>query len=340
MRATIVGASGYAGGELLRILLGHPRVTLHQVTSERLDGRSVGFAHPNLRGLTDLRFSSIAGLTSCDVLFVALPHGESMRRMSDLLSLAPLVIDLTADFRLRDTRLYEDYYARPHSAPQLLESFITGCPELNRAEIARANRIAVPGCMANAAILALAPLASAGLLAGSVHVDARTGSSGSGRRSGETNGHAERSGALRVFAVTRHRHEAEIRQVTRVAVNMSATGVQAVRGVQVLARAPLSRVVDQRELRGLYRGAFAHVPFVRIVAQRRGTFRYPDPKILLGSNFCDIGFEVTEDQRSVVVISALDNLVKGAGGNAVQCLNIRAGWPQQAGLDFPGLHPV
>jgi N-acetyl-gamma-glutamyl-phosphate/LysW-gamma-L-alpha-aminoadipyl-6-phosphate reductase len=340
MKASVVGASGYVGGDLLRILLGHPHVELQEVTSDRHQGSPVGLVHPNLRGVTDLRFSSADELNPCDVLFIALPHGESMRRMRALLALAPLVIDLTADFRIRDADLYAEYHREPHAAPELVDSFVTGCPELNAAAIPGADRIAVPGCMANAAMLALAPVASAGLLAGLVHVDARTGSSGSGRRASERNGHAERSGAMRVFAVARHRHEAEIRQLTGLHVQMSATGVEAVRGVQVLARAPLTEAVDHRDLRALYRQAYGDAPFVRLVAQRRGTFRYPDPKVLLGSNFCDVGFEVTADGRAVVLISALDNLVKGAGGNAVQCLNVRAGWAEDAGLRFPGLHPV
>ena len=340
MKASVVGASGYVGGELLRILIGHPQVALHAATSERHRGTAVGLAHPNLRGLTDLRFSSVAELIPCEVLFLALPHGESMKLLPDLLELAPLVIDLSADFRIRDAKLHAEYYGHVSEHPQLADTFVTGCPELNAPAIAAADRIAVPGCMANAAILALAPVAAAGLLAGLVHVDGRTGSSGSGRRGGESNGHAERSGAMRVFAAGRHRHEAEIRQLTGLDVQMSATGVEAVRGVQVLARAPLASAVDHRELRTLYRAAYADAPFVRIVAQRRGTFRYPDPKVLLGSNFCDVGFDVTPDGRAVVLISALDNLVKGASGNAVQCLNLRAGWPQAAGLGFPGLHPV
>jgi len=341
--AAVVGASGYIGGELLRILLGHPRVEVAAATSDRFGGRRIDGRHPNLRGLTDLAFLPVDRLGSYDVLFLAAPHRETMHRMPDFLRRAGCVIDLSADFRLRDPDAYAKYYGVPHAAPALLETFRHGLPELWREELRTADRISVPGCMAAAAILALTPVAECGLAEGMVTVDARTGSSGSGATSGTAAGaaglHAERSGALRVFAPTGHRHEAEITQATGLAVRMAATGVEAVRGVQVVCRFDLADGVDEQAVRTAFRKRYAAEPFVRIVAQRRGIYRYPEPKILSGSNYCDVGFAVDEETGQATVIGALDNLVKGGAGNAVQCLNVRFGWPERTGLEFPGLHP-
>ncbi|MFI6515522.1 N-acetyl-gamma-glutamyl-phosphate reductase [Spirillospora sp. NPDC050679] len=339
VRAGVVGASGYIGGELLRLLLGHPRVEVAAATSARLAGRRVDTAHPNLRGVTDLAFASPEPLEPVDVLFLAAPHTQTMARMPEFLGLAEQVVDLSADFRLRDPAVFARYYGEPHTAPGLLDGFACGLPELYRKELAEADRISVPGCMATAAILALAPVAAAGLIGPDVVVDARTGSSGSGATAGPANTHAERSGALRVFAPAGHRHEAEIAQATGLAVRMTATGVEAVRGVQVLCHVRLAEGAGERDLWRAYRERYAGEPFVRLVARRRGPHRLPDPKILAGSNFCDVGFAV-DGRGGATLVAALDNLVKGGAGGAVQAFNVRRGWPERTGLGFPGLHPV
>lgn len=340
MRVAVVGGSGYIGGELVRLLLGHPRARIAAVTSARLSGRRVDEAHPNLRGLTGLTFTDpekLGDVGDLDVLLLAGPHRQTMSIMPDLLGKAEQVIDLSGDFRLRDPAVYQRYYRVAHTAPELLPSFVTGLPELHREQIRRADRIAVPGCMATAAILALAPLT--GLLRGPVLVDARCGSSGAGAAASPANLHSERSGALRVFAPVSHRHEAEIAQATGLEVHMSATGVEAVRGVQVVCRARLAEGVREPAIRAAYRCAYRDEPFVRVVAHHRGAYRYPEPKILLGSNFCDVGFALDPPTGQATVIAALDNLVKGGAGNAMQCMNIRLGWPERLGLEFPGLHP-
>jgi N-acetyl-gamma-glutamyl-phosphate/LysW-gamma-L-alpha-aminoadipyl-6-phosphate reductase len=274
-----------------------------------------------------------------DVLFLATGHRETMRLLPPLLSRAETVIDLSGDFRLADLDTYADYYRVPHAAPALLDTFVRGLPETHRKQLAEANRISVPGCLAAAGIIALLPAADAGLVEGEVWVDARVGSSGSGARPDAGKVHAERSGAMRVFAPTRHRHEAEIAQATGLPVRMSATGVEAVRGVQVLCRARLADGVDERVVRRTYRKRYREEPFVRVVAERTGLHRLPEPKILSGSNYCDVGFAVDAEGGTATFIAALDNLVKGGAGNAVQCMNIRFGLPERCGLEFSGLHP-
>lgn len=343
LRVAVAGGSGYIGGELLRLLIGHPHVEVTLATSDSLAGRRVDGPHPNLRGHTDLTFVPHGALgersDAYDVLFLALPHKRTMGAMAEYLELATTVIDLSGDFRLRDTAVYADYYETPHTAPGLVGTFTTGLPEWHRDALRTSDRISVPGCMATAGILAVRPPAEAGLLVGEVAVDARTGSSGSGLSAGPANLHAERSGAMRLFAPTRHRHEAEIAQAAGLPVRMTATGVEAVRGVQVLCDVRLADGVREADLRGSYRKAYGGEPFVRLVAYKRGAYRFPEPKILSGSNYCDVGFAVDRDGTRAVLAGALDNLVKGGAGNAVQCLNVRYGWPDTTGLEFFGLHP-
>jgi LysW-gamma-L-alpha-aminoadipyl-6-phosphate/LysW-L-glutamyl-5-phosphate reductase len=340
LRVAIVGGSGYIGGELLRLLLGHPHVQVVAATSNRLAGRRVDGEHPNLRGLTDLTFVPPESIDVVDVLFLATGHKATMGGVLHWLGLAKQVIDLSADFRLGDAAQYERHYGLAHEAPDLLSTFVYGLPELHREQLRAADRVAAPGCMATAAILALHPLAARGLVAGGATVDARTGSSGSGATAGPGNLHAERSGAMRVFAPTHHRHQAEIEQETGVPVRMSASGVEAVRGVQVLCRVPLTPGTDEATVRAAFRDAYAGEPFVRIVAHRRGTYRLPEPKLLSGTNYCDVGFAVDAEAGTAVLIAALDNLVKGGAGNAVQSMNIRYGWNERAGLEFAGMHPI
>ncbi|MGC5033773.1 N-acetyl-gamma-glutamyl-phosphate reductase [Micromonospora sp. DT229] len=339
-RVSVVGGAGYIGGELLRLLTCHPGVTVAAATSTRLAGRRVDGPHPNLRGSTELTFVHPDDLQRSDVLFLATPHTETMDTMDRYRGLADVVIDLSGDFRLRDPDVYRAYYGVAHRAPGLLGSFVPGLPELHREALRTADLISVPGCMATAAILALHPLAAAGLVPGEVLVDGRTGSSGSGASAGPENVHAERSGAMRVFAPLRHRHEAEVTQATGLPARMSATGVPAVRGVQVLCHAALSEGVDASAVRAAYRAAYDTEPFVRVVAANRGAHRLPDPKILAGSNFCDVGYAVDAAEGRVLAVGALDNLVKGGAGGAVQSMNVRLDWPERLGLEFTGLHPI
>ena len=318
IRAGVAGAAGYLGGELLRLLTGHPEVTVH----------------PNLRSVTDLSFCGLDELTDLDVVFLATPPTVAMGLLPALD--APHVIDLSADFRLRDTAAYRRYYGTEHTAPGRLDDFVTGCPALFRDQLRAAQLISVPGCMATAAVLALAPLT--GLIAPAVQVTALTGSSGAGSAAGPRDSHAERSRAMRVYAPLRHRHEAEVAQLTGFDTRMTVTAVEAVRGAQVMCHATAAGATDERALRRAYRARYSEEPFVRIVAHKQGPYRLPAPKILSGSNFCDIGFAAEGDR--VTVIAAVDNLMKGGSGNAVQCLNIAMGWPERLGLEFAGLNPA
>jgi len=340
MKAAVIGGSGYVGGELLRLLLQHPLVEVAQVTSNSLAGRPVHAAHPNLRGQTGLQFVREEEAGACDALFLCLPHGVAMRTIERWTALAPLVIDLSADFRLRNPADYETYYQAPHPAPEWLARFTYGAPEVHREALRTARYIAVPGCIANTALLALYPLGRAGWLRGDVLVDGRVGSSAAGKEASPSTHHPERSGAVRVFKATDHRHTAEIRQVCQAAVHMTATAIEAVRGVQVVSQVMLPEPATEKEVWGVYRRCYGEEPFLRLVKQRAGVYRLPEPKILSGTNFCDIGFELAADGRRLVVISALDNLVKGGAGNAVQCLNIASGWDEKEGLRFSGLHPI
>ncbi|HEX6291223.1 MAG TPA: N-acetyl-gamma-glutamyl-phosphate reductase [Herpetosiphonaceae bacterium] len=340
MNVSVIGGSGYIGGELVRLLLQHPRLKLAQVTSTRFAGRPLHAAHPNLRGQTSLTFVRDEEVTGADVIFLALPHGVAMQTIGRWAELAPTIIDLSADFRLRNPADYNTYYHEQHPAPEWLARFVYGAPEVNRAQIREARYIAVPGCIANSALLALYPLSREGLLHGDVFVDGRMGSSGAGNEPSLSSHHPERSGAIRVFKAADHRHTAEIRQVCQASVHMTATAIEAVRGVQAVCQVMLPEPIGEKEVWSIYRRHYGDEPFIRLVKQRSGVYRLPDPKILSGTNFCDIGFELSADGRRLILIAALDNLVKGGAGNAIQCLNILSGWDEQESLRFPGLHPI
>jgi N-acetyl-gamma-glutamyl-phosphate/LysW-gamma-L-alpha-aminoadipyl-6-phosphate reductase len=344
---SIIGGSGYVGGELARLLVDHPGATLKQITSERNAGKFVRALHPNLRKKTDLKFTSADQLQPCDVLFVALPHGVAMGRMADLRRKASVVIDLSADFRLRNPADYPKWYGKEHTAPDLLGEFVYGIPELHRDEIRVSTAISSAGCMATTAILGLYPLYRAGVVdtCQPVVIEAKTGSSGSGGEPSLGSHHPERSGAMRSFMPTGHRHSAEVIQELTVdgvapPVAFSATAIEAVRGILATSHVFLREPLPEKEIWTIYRAAYKDEPFMRLVKEASGIHRYPDPKIIAGANWCDVGFERDPDSNRLVVMAALDNLMKGAAGQAVQAFNLRCGQPETAGLEFTGLHPI
>ena len=344
LNVSIVGGSGYVGGELLRLLLFHPHVAIRQITSASQVGKFVHNAHPNLRGLTDLQFSHPDTLEACDLLFLAQPHGYSAKNIEQFAGLAEHIIDTSADFRLRHADTYRHWYGEAHPAPDWLGKFVYGLPERYRAELAGARYASGVGCNATVTNLALAPLAEAGLLAGGrVVADIKVGSSEGGARPTEGSHHPERSGAVRSFKPTGHRHQAEVRQTlgTDFELYMSVTSIELIRGALVTAHCLLNEKLTEKDVWKIYRRAYKTEPFIRLVKQKTGIFRYPEPKLLAGTNFCDVGFEVEAgDARRVVIIAAIDNLMKGAAGSALQAMNVMLGWPETTGLEFPGLHPI
>ena len=342
---SIIGASGYGGGELLRLLLGHPNVDLKQVTSRSHLGEYVYQVHPNLRKQTQLKFSDPAALESVDVLFLAQPHGQAQHHIEEYAQLAPKVIDLSADFRLKDAAFYEKWYGEKHAAPDWLSKFVYGLPELHRAEMAAANYVSGVGCNATAANLALLPLVKADLLDTSapVFIEIKVGSSESGAEGNAGSHHAERANVIRTFSAFGHRHTAEVIQelgLNADCISLTMTAVDLVRGALATAHARVKQGVTTKDLWKAYRAAAIENPFLRVVKEQRGIYRVPEPKILAGSNYADLGFELDETNGHIVAMCAIDNLMKGASGSAVQCMNLMMGWDETLGLEFMGLHPI
>ena len=351
---SIVGASGYAGGELLRLLLSHPHVEIGQVTSERNADTFVHFTHPNLRGQTKLKFVSASQLEPCDLLFLGLPHGGAMERIEHYAGLATHIVDLSADFRLRNEDDYTRWYGKAHTNPAWLDKFVYGLAEVYRDQIAGASYVSGVGCNATATNLAIRPLFAADLvdMGRDVICEVKVGSSEGGNKSNDSTHHPERARTMRSFAPTGHRHTAEVLQAIRdtmagettgesaIQVHMSATAIDNVRGVLATAHLFVKEGVTERDLWKAYRQTYRNEPFVRIVKERVGIYRYPEPKILSGSNYADVGFELDEKTGRVVCLCAIDNLMKGAAGSAVQCMNLMLGWDERMGLAFAGLHPV
>jgi N-acetyl-gamma-glutamyl-phosphate/LysW-gamma-L-alpha-aminoadipyl-6-phosphate reductase len=341
LSVSIVGASGYTGGETLRLLLTHPHVKLAQVTSESNAGNYVYAVHPNLRKATALQFVSAKVLEPCDVLFVALPHGEMQKRIETYSKLARFIVDLSADFRLHDKALYRNYYNVEHAAPSWIERFVYGLPELNRDALRTAQYASGIGCNAAASILALLPVVKAGLidLGKPITVDLKVGSSEAGAKESASSHHPERSGAVRMFAATGHRHEAEVTQALGLRVHLSISSVEMVRGVMATAQVFLQPDLEEKVLWKAYRSAYGSEPFVRIVHDKTGLHRHPEPKWLAGTNYADVGWDYDPTSGRLVAMAAIDNLGKGAAGSAVQCMNIMAGFDETCGLAFVGLHP-
>jgi N-acetyl-gamma-glutamyl-phosphate/LysW-gamma-L-alpha-aminoadipyl-6-phosphate reductase len=342
VKVSIVGASGYTGGEVLRLLLNHPNVEIGQITSESNAGNYVHSIHPNLRKVSNLQFVSATALEACDVLFVALPHGELQKRIENYSKLAKYIIDLSADFRLRDVKTYEKYYEESHKAAAWLDQFVYGLPEINREALKSTCYASGVGCNATASILALLPLVRAGLIdtARPVVVDLKVGSSEGGATASPSSHHPERSGAVRTFAATGHRHEAEVAQALGINnVYLSITSIEMIRGVMATAQVFAQPGLEEKTLWKAYRGAYNSEPFVRIVHEKTGLHRHPEPKFLAGTNYADVGWEYQPETGRLVALSAIDNLGKGAAGSAVQCMNLMLGFNETAGLAFPGLHP-
>ncbi|NJE26187.1 N-acetyl-gamma-glutamyl-phosphate reductase [Thermococcus sp. MV5] len=329
IKAAVVGASGYIGGELVRLLAMHPEVEISAVTSRRYNGKKIHKVHPNLRRL-NLRFTNNYNFDA-DVVFLAVPHGTSMKIIDEYMGSAK-IIDLSADFRV-SLNLYGEYYGE-HLKPELIGEFVYGLPEIHREEIKKAELIANPGCNATAVILALYPFK--GEISEAI-VDLKVSSSAGGRRENVASIHSERSNVVRIYKPFHHRHEAEVKQETKVNAQFTVHSVDLVRGL--LATIYFKMETNEKEL---YKKYFLYLkePFVRIVKEKGGMQRLPDPKYVIGSNFVDIGFTYDEKNQRVILFSALDNLIKGGAGQAVQNMNIAFGLDETLGLNYLPIYPI
>lgn len=339
--AGIVGGSGYAGGELLRLLIQHPEVEVKIATSKQHAGENVSKVHPNLKGLTDLAFSSETPLDASakvDVLFLAVPHGSSADITPDIVDQGARVIDLSADFRLKDPEAYPVWYGWNHPAPDLLGKFVYGMPELHREEIRNSRYVAVPGCIASSSIYSLAPLAGGNYIDGTAIIDAKIGSSGSGNKPSASTHFSERYNSVRIYSPVGHRHIGEIEQELsfvagkKISATLSAHSVNMVRGILTTSSVMTGSEVEEPELWKAYRSFYRNEPFIRFIMDRNGLYRYPDPKIAVGSNFADLGFAVDPHVRRIVAIGAIDNLIKGTAGNALQSMNLMFGLKETEAL--------
>ena len=342
-RVAIAGASGYVGGELLRLLLRHPDFEVTQITSERHRGQYVHTRHPHLRGQSTLRFVGLDELAATDLLVLALPHGRASADIERFAALAPRILDASADFRLRDGVLYERWYGTPHPNPAWLDRFVYGLPELNRERLRGANYVSGVGCNATATNLALLPLARAGLLsnATNVFVEVKVGSSEGGRSFSEASHHPERSGTVRSYAPVGHRHTAEIQAALDVeSVHLSITAIEMVRGALATCQVMTDGKLTDRDVWRMFKESYGEEPFVRIVHDRTGLYRHPDPRIVSGTNHADVGWALDETTGRLVTFGAIDNLMKGAAGSAVQCMNLMLNLPETQGLDLIGVYPA
>ena len=337
IRVGIFGGSGYGGSELLRILLFHPNVELVFVTANEQAGKPIGEVHRNLNGLTQLNFISAAETPpGIDCVFLALPHGQAMEIVPGL-PRDVKAIDLSGDFRLRDQSVFEKHYKQPHTAMTAQAEFVYGLTETNREAIRGARLIANPGCFATATLLGLAPLVANHLVNGRVVVDAKTGSSGSGAKAAANTHHPQRMTSFYAYKPFTHQHVPEIEQEldhlgdwTNELVFMTHS-LPVARGIFASIYAESNRDLTENEIRSIYADYYRDSFFVRLV---NGS---PDINWVKTTNFCDIGFATRGKQ--VVIFSAIDNLVKGAAGQAVQNMNLMFGLDETTGLKLVGTNP-
>ncbi len=337
----IFGGSGYGGAELMRLLLPHPAVEVVLVTANEHAGKAVPDVHRNLYGLTNLSFTrapeDLAELGQLDCLFLALPHGQAME-VAPFVPESVKVIDLSGDFRLRDGAVFERHYGREHTAMQSQTAFVYGLTETNREAIRKARLVANPGCFATATLLGLAPLVANNFLSGRVIVDAKTGSSGSGAKAAANTHHPQRMNSFYAYKPFQHQHVPEIEQElqslsgdwTSELVFMTHS-LPVARGIFATVYAETTNEMTESYARALYADFYQDSFFVRLVQNS------PDINWVKTTNFCDIGFAARG--RQLVIFSAIDNLVKGAAGQAVQNMNLMFGFDETMGLMLMGTNP-
>lgn len=344
MKIGVIGASGYTGQELLRILTHHPKVEIAYATSERFAGSAVDEVFPSFKGIIDLQFRKLSVphiARDADFIFTALPHGQSMDVVAECIKKGKKVVDLSADFRLKDAALYERWYGK-HSCPDLLSEAVYGLPEIYRDEIKKAQLVANPGCYPTGAILALTPLLEGGIIDPvSIIVDAKSGVSGAGRSPSMTNLFGEVAEGLKAYNVANHRHTPEMEQELSV---RTGEGIHILfvphlipinRGILSTCYARTNGALSTAKASKAFQQRYGKEPFVRLVPSST----FPSTMEVRGSNYCDIGVMVDDSSGQIVVISAIDNLAKGASGQAVQNMNIMCGFPETMGLEQIPLVP-
>jgi N-acetyl-gamma-glutamyl-phosphate reductase len=342
MKAAIVGASGYSGEELVRLLLRHPQVELAWVTSRQYAGQTVARAFPRFghdSRAKSLRFSEpqpeLLGKMA-DVVFLALPHGVAAEYATPLLGVGCQVIDLSADFRLKSQAVYKEFYGHDHPAPELLPKAVYGLPEVYRAEIQNASLIASPGCYPTSILLPLLPLLKARLIKSTgLIADSLSGVSGAGRKVELDYLFAECNESARPYGIPKHRHLSEIEEQLSLAagepvvIQFSPHLIPINRGIlTTLYLTPAADVENENQIAGCFQDAYGHEPFVRLLEGSA----LPDTKNVAGSNVIEIAWRLDPRTGRLIVLSALDNITKGASGQAVQSMNILRGFPETAGL--------
>jgi N-acetyl-gamma-glutamyl-phosphate/LysW-gamma-L-alpha-aminoadipyl-6-phosphate reductase len=347
-QVAIFGATGYGGAELLRNLLVHPHVNVARAVAIDHVGEPLGTIHPTLAGTTDLvieKMSARDAARGMDAIFFALPHKTSAEIIMELFDQDVRILDLSGDFRLQNPEDYTRFYSAGHPCPEASASFVYGLPELQRDAIRGARRIASPGCFATNITLGLLPAARAGWLNGPAKVVAMTGSSGSGAQARPTTHHPLRARNLRTYLPLTHQHAPEIEQTLRSAGALGDFALQfvpvsapLVRGIFSTAFIDVPEAVEESAIEAAFQECYADEPFVRVVQDRK-----PEVNAVAGSMFAEVGWHLDEHardgRRTLVCFSALDNLVKGGAGQAVQSFNVMMGWPDTTGIDRPALWP-
>jgi N-acetyl-gamma-glutamyl-phosphate reductase len=345
LKIAIVGSSGYTGGELFRILLHHPQATVTVVTSEKSAGKPITEIFPHLAGLTDLICEPLDPETitkKSDLIFLALPHVTAQEAAFRFHKLGKKVVDLSADYRLADPASYEKWYEHCHQYPDLLKSAVYGLPELHRERIKKASLIANPGCYPTSAIIGLAPLLKKGIVnLQSIIVDSKSGVSGAGRSLSLAHHYPEVNEGLMAYNIGTHRHTPEIEQELsilagrQVTISFTPHLIPMNRGILTTTYARFSHETNAAQLHALYQEFYRQEPFVRLLPAGR----FPNVRNVRGSNFCDIGVHADPRTGRAVVVTAIDNLVKGASGQAIQNMNLMMGFDETEGLKFAGLFP-
>lgn len=344
IKVGIVGGTGYTGVELLRLLAGHPEVSVVAITSRGEAGRPVADLFPNLRGHYSLNYSDPAAgeLDQCDVVFFATPHGVAQSTVPSLLDKGIKVIDLSADFRIKDIPLWEQWYKQPHGCPELVEKAVYGLPELNRSSMKGAELIACPGCYPTSVQLGFLPLLENGLIdAGDLIANAASGASGAGRNARVNVLLAETSDNFKAYGASGHRHQPEIAQglnaIAKQPVSLTFVPhlLPMIRGIHATLYATLLPAGREEDLQTVFEQRYANEPFVDVMPAGS----HPETRSVRGSNLCRISVVKPQDSEKVVVLSVIDNLVKGASGQAVQAMNIVYGFDEALGLEAPALLP-